>query len=378
MAENRWPVVAAGERVGAQVEERFQLRPFHAQERGGLVGGQAAGFFLEECLVGGGQAGRDGLERGLARAGFEEVGTATGDERAAAFGPLDGEFEGVVGVEGGAQRRAQRGGVDPESAGTAERDARVVGEASRSARKAARSTKDMPPGTAFVAAATRSTTRRSSGRSVRGVPGALNIARLPPVESSRPTRSWPFAQAAARSGARTTCRRAAALGSDWNGSATGMRVSRVRRAWRARRQAARAGSSRPGSPDPTATECAQIVPYSRDGRQVQRFSMFVAVLILRPALYSRSPSLTMPCNSGGEYVAPLTRPASRKPPGVADDLPAAGGDEEFLGQRDGRGGRERVAGRLHGGRNKKKRVCAGVRGQTLLYVYGPGNANPCT
>ena len=149
------------------------------------------------------------------------------------------------------------------------------------------------------------------------------------------------------------------------------RTSAVRRAWPALGGAAAGGFMPARMDSPTATECAQIVPYSRDGRQVQRFSMFVGVLILRPALYSRSPSLTTPCNSGGEYVAPLTRPASRspracrmtsQPPAAMRSFSVRGTGAHWRGAGNGKAA-SREAGK------KKKRVCAGVRGQTLLYVY---------
>ena len=54
--------------------------------------------------------------------------------------------------------------------------------------------------------------------------------------------------------------------------------------------------------NPTATECAQIFPHSRDSRQVQTFSMSMGPLMTSPARKEVSPVATTPRRSGGDQL----------------------------------------------------------------------------
>jgi hypothetical protein len=51
--------------------------------------------------------------------------------------------------------------------------------------------------------------------------------------------------------------------------------------------------------NPTATECAQIVPHSRDSRQEQMFSTSMGPLMTNPARKDTSPAWTTPLSNGG-------------------------------------------------------------------------------
>jgi hypothetical protein len=53
--------------------------------------------------------------------------------------------------------------------------------------------------------------------------------------------------------------------------------------------------------NPTATECAQIFPQSRESRQVQTFSMSMGPWITNPARNDSSPACTTPRSNGGAH-----------------------------------------------------------------------------
>src|SRR5208337_2460117 len=63
---------------------------------------------------------------------------------------------------------------------------------------------------------------------------------------------------------------------------------------------------------PTATECAQMMPASREARQVQRFSISTGPLMTRPARYDDVPSWTTPLSRGGVQFEEMTLPPASK------------------------------------------------------------------
>ena len=172
-----------------EVEERFQALAIpRSRNAAACSARQAAGLFLEERLV---RARAGPARRGWSVVLVSSPGLQEGMNghqprvgRGCLGASCTAEFEGTIGVQKACARSGGRSGV-PSTFNvhrTAERDARGwPARASRSSRKPARFTNDMPPGTALVMRRRRfSTTRRSSGRSVRGVPHpALNIARFP-------------------------------------------------------------------------------------------------------------------------------------------------------------------------------------------------------
>ncbi len=63
---------------------------------------------------------------------------------------------------------------------------------------------------------------------------------------------------------------------------------------------------------PTATECAQIMPASREARQVQRLSISTCPLMTRPARKDDVPSCTTPLSRGGVQFEEMTLPPASK------------------------------------------------------------------
>ena len=365
---------AAGsrQRIGLEVEELRQLRPFHAQERGGLVGGQAAGLFLEKRLVNRRQPRGYGSERRLAGAGPQEVSPAAGHQGAAALGPADGEFQGAVSGERRAQRRAQRRGLHLQDAAASERRARMAGEGVEEFEEGDAGDERHPAGHRAGRGGDALDDPQVLGQ--EGARGARGVEHRAVAADGEFEDDLEFAvpPGPGEVGGKDDvqpCRRGG-IGLEGQRGRHRLRrgTNRLRRGGRRRvhagddRQADRHGVRADRAVLARRAAGAEVFDVCR-GDDLQAGAVF-AVALPDAALQQRG------------RVRRATHPARfTQAPGMPEHVPAAGGDEKFFGQRHRRAGRQGVAGRGH----PRKSVSALAFVDKLCSTSTvPATPNPCT